>query len=154
MAKNKKPKKAYTPRKLYYPRLLVSMICFKPIEDAIEAVIQTQEIELDEAGMAIYRNAEGRPISFESGIRTYLTFIQIYLERVGNQMDFSPLLKLQEDMKKLEGFDEEDLLKAKECAVLCQEIVAKVPLALSRDIITTMRTRVALNSLDTSMIGV
>lgn len=154
MAKSKKPKKAYTPRPMFYPRILVSMLCFKPIEIAIDNLIATQQVELDESGLAIYRNPKGQAVSFESGIRTYLNFIQLYLNRTGAQADLSPLIHLQEAMKKPEVFDEEELLKAKQCAAICREIVAKVPLSVSRDIITTMRTQLAIEKLDPSMLQI
>lgn len=139
MAGNKKPKKKYVPKKVFIPRLIISMTCFEPIEKAIDKLIETQEIELDEAGVAIYRNSKGQAISFESGIKTYTNFVKIYAERVGLNINLEPLWKLRDDMKSLEGFDEEELLKAKQCSLMCKEIVAKIPFKISQDIVQTLK---------------
>ena len=151
MAGNKKPKKKYVPKKVFIPRLIISMTCFEPIEKAIDQLIETQEIELDETGVAIYRNPQNLAISFESGINTYTNFVKIYAERAGLQVNLEPLWKLRDDMKSLEGFDEEDLLKAKECALMCKEVIAKVPFKVSQDIVQTLKVMEAMSSVKTSV---
>ena len=145
MAGNKKPKKKYIPKKVFIPRLIISMTCFEPIEKAIDQLIETQEIELDEAGAAIYRNPKGEAISFESGINTYTNFVKIYAERTGLQVNLEPLWKLRDDMQSLEGFEEEDLLQAKQCALICKEIIAKIPFKVSQDIVQTLKMMEIIN---------
>lgn len=151
MAGNKKPKKKYVPKKVFIPRLIISMTCFEPIEKAIDTLIETQEIELDETGVAIYRTPKDQAISFESGIDTYTNFVKIYAERAGIQINLEPLWKLRDDMKSLEGFDEEDLLKAKECALMCKEMIAKIPFKVSQDIVQTLKVMEAMSKVKTSI---
>lgn len=140
MASNKKPKKKYTPKPVYYPNLVIGIHAFTNFEEALDKFLATGEVQTDEIGNFIYVDNGGVTQSFRDALMVYTSLIHIYGTRVGKVFDYKPLTILQNRMFERRGFDEEEFIKAKECLKLCREIVSKIPGNELRNIMLSTRT--------------
>ena len=98
MAKNKKPRKKYTPRDVYYPQIMTRVNSFGPFEEALQKLVDTGEVELDQDDNYIYRHTDGSIRAFESDLYLYARFAEIHGETKGYQVDTTPLWKLRESV--------------------------------------------------------
>lgn len=148
MAKAKKKKK-YVPKPVYYPNLVISIHVFTPFEKALDALIETEEVHTDENGTYIYYDGGKIAQSFEAGLKVYKNFVDLYCKRSGAVIDTAPLEVLRQAMIRKEGFDEDEILQARECIQGCKELISKIPAKLSRELLGIVRVLFERERLET-----
>lgn len=136
MAKNKKPKKKYTPRTVYYPKIIIAMQAIDPIEKALDNLLEKGEILEDSDGVYVYKSFDGQMESFEAGLDIYTKVIQKALEvrQSNTTLDLSPLLVLRQAMIDQENFSESNILESKKCLELCKEVINQTAPKLIREL--------------------
>lgn len=143
MASNKKPKKKYVPRDIRYPSLVTQMNSFLPFEKAMDRLVETGEVEVDQEGMFIFKDGAGNNQSFVSSLKVYIEIISIFCNKNNIEYDVYPLHLLQNSMFEAMGFDEEEIDKARECLAVCKDIIKKIKPALLLNILDTVRISMA-----------
>lgn len=138
-----KAKKKYVPRPVHYPQMVIATHTFDPVEKALDDLIETETLQVDDNGVYVYFDPMGRRYSFESGLFVYICYVEIYCEQSKQVMDVAPLQALLDQIKAKDGFDEEVIMAAKESIRLCKELVSKVSGPDSRAIMAKIRTIVA-----------
>ena len=139
MAKTKKPKKKYVPRQIRYPSLVTQMNSFGPFEKALDELLETGTVTVDESGLLVFKDGAGQNQSFVSTLKVYMDIITIYCTRNNIQYDIKPLTILQNRMFEALGFDEEEIDEARKCLALCKEIIVKIKPTALLDILDTPR---------------
>lgn len=140
MAKNKKPKKKYTPRTVYYPKIIIAMQAIDPIEKALDNLLEKGEILEDSDGIYVYKSFDGQMESFEAGLDIYTKVVEKVLEirQINPTLDLSPLLVLRQAMIDQENFSESNILEAKKCLEVCKEVISLSPAKLIRELAVTV----------------
>lgn len=136
MSKNKKPKKKYTPRTVYYPKLIIGMQAMDPIQNALDSIIIHGEVLTDHDGNYVYKTFDNQLESFEAGLDIYVKTAERIMDLTTNKIDLTNLKLLREQMIEQEGFDEEVLEKAKLELELCKKIISVSPPKMVREIAT------------------
>ena len=143
MPKNKKPRKKYVPRDIYHPQLMNRVNSFGPFEDALQKLIDTGEVELDENDHYIYRHTDGSIRAFESDLYLYARFVEIRSETKGYQVDTTPLWKLRESMLAKGDLCLSEILGMQETLEVCKRILTTIKSTESRDILNILRQEIA-----------
>lgn len=141
MAKTKKPKKKYRPREVYIPSILNAHFTFGPFEEALEKIIETGEIEIDDAGIMVYKDIYGKNQSFESGLKIYIKFISIYTEHIDLNLDTKPFEVLKRALEEGTVIDEENIDDVMLCFKKCRELVAVTPPAIMTKLMAYVRAQ-------------
>lgn len=134
MPGNKKAKKKYTPKPVYFPNIVNSMFAFDPLVEALDRLIEYGEIQQDDFDNYVYTNPANEEESFVAGLEIYYDVTKLVAERLNKEIDVSPLAQLREEMEAKEGFDEDTILNAAECLKLCKVILANAPTLTVREI--------------------
>lgn len=134
MAKNKKPKKKYTPRIVYYPKLIIAMHAIKPIEDALKNLLEHDEILEDESGNYVYRAFDNQIESFEAGLDIYIKVIANAAQHLNALIDLNPLIQLKQEMEDQLEFSESNLKTSLDCLEKCRLIIQAAPPKLIREL--------------------
>ena len=143
MAKNKKPKKKYKPREVFYPQIMTRVNSFGPFEEALEKLIETQEVELDENGQYIYRHTDGSIRAFESDLYLYARFAEIHGENKGFIVDTTPLWKLRESLLAKGDLCLSEILGMQSTLEICKQILATIKPTESREILNLLKQEIA-----------
>lgn len=143
---NKRPKKKYVPKPVYYPGLVIHINSFKEFEKALNNFLDKQETEIDSEGTFVFKNSAGVVQAFDCAIYVYLNLTRIYASRSGKVFNLKPLAILQNRMYERRGFDEEEILEAKEALNICSDIVKKIPAPEVRDILAIIKGNIAFYS--------
>ena len=128
MAKNKKPKKKYKPREVFYPQIMTRVNSFGPFEEALEKLIETQEVELDENDQYIYRHPDGGIRAFESDLYLYARFIEIFTEGQKTKVDTGSLWKLRDSLLAKGDLLLSEIVGIKNTMSICKETLTKTPI--------------------------
>lgn len=144
MGKSNKPKKKYTPKPIRYPSLVTQINSFYPFEQALDRLLNTGEIETDAIGLYIFKDGAGINQSFVSTLKVYIEIIEIYAQRNHLTINTRPLHILQNRMFEARGFDEEEIIKARETLNVCKEIICKINSKELLDILGTVRISMKL----------
>lgn len=135
MSKNKKPKKKYTPRTVYFPKIINSMFAFKPLEEALEKLLIHGEILQDNFGFYVYRNNVNEEESFIAGLEIYSELSKRLYEYFKYEpLDITSLLNLRDEMEAQEGFYEGTIEEALITLEKCKSIIAKAPTLVVREL--------------------
>lgn len=145
MPGNKKAKKKYTPKPVYFPNIVNSMFAFNPLMEALDSLIQHGTIMQDEFGKYIYRNSVNENESFVAGLEIYRDVVKKVLKTYGKECDLTPLDLLREEMLAMDGFEEETILDAKICLEKCKQILSSTPTLLVRKMTLEVGAERALN---------
>lgn len=143
MPKNKKPRKKYVPRDVYHPQLLNRVNSFGPFEDALQKLIDTGEVELDENDHYIYRHTDGSVRAFESDLYLYARFAEIFADRKGILVDTAALWKLRESMLAKGDLCLSEILGMQETLEVCKRILTTIKSTESREILNLLRQEIA-----------
>ena len=143
MAKNKKPKKKYKPKEVYYPQIMTRVNSFGPFEDALQKLIDTGEVELDENDHYIYRHTDGSIRAFESDLYLYARFVEIRSETKGYQVDTTPLWKLRESMLAKGDLCLSEILGMQSTLETCKQILTTIKATESREILNLLKQEIA-----------
>ena len=143
MAKNKKPKKKYKPKEVYYPQIMTRVNSFGPFEDALQKLIDTGEVELDENDHYIYRHTDGSVRAFESDLYLYARYAEIYGDRKGIVVNTTPLWKLRESMLAKGDLCLSEILGMQETLEVCKRILTTLKSTESRDILNILRQEIS-----------
>ena len=146
MAKNKKPKKKYKPREVFYPQIMTRVNSFGPFEEALEKLIETQEVELDENGQYIYRHPDGSIRAFESDLYLYARFIEIFAERQQTKVDTGSLWKLRDSLLAKGDLLLSEIVGVKDTVSICKDILTKIKAIESRKIIEILKEEITQNT--------
>ena len=144
MAKNKKPRKKYTPRDVYYPQLLTRVNSFGPFEDALQKLVETGEVELDENDQYIYRHTDGTIRAFESDLYLYARFVEIHGENKGFTVDTTPLWKLRESMLAKGDLCLSEILDMQKTLEVCKHILTSIKPTESREILDILKKEISV----------
>lgn len=144
MGKSSKPKKKYMPKPIRYPSLVTQINSFYPFEQALDRLLNTGEIETDNIGVYIFKDGAGINQSFVSTLKVYIEIIEIYAQRNHLIINTRPLHVLQNRMFEARGFDEEEIIEAKETLNVCKEIICKINSKELLDILGTVRISMKL----------
>ena len=142
MPKNKKPRKKYTPRDVYHPQLMNRVNSFGPFEDALQKLIDTGEVELNENDHYIYRHTDGSVRAFESDLYLYARYAEIYGDRKGIVVDTVPLWKLRESMLAKGDLCLSEILGMQETLEVCKRILTTIKSVESREILNLLRQEI------------
>ena len=143
MAKNKRPRKKYTPRDIYHPQILNSVNSFGPFEDALKKLVDTGEVELDENDQYIYRHVDGSIRAFESDLYLYARFAEIFADRKGILVDTAALWKLRESMLAKGDLCLSEILGMQSTLEICKRILTTIKATESREILNLLRQEIA-----------
>ena len=143
MAKNKKPRKKYTPRDVYYPQIMTRVNSFGPFEEALQKLVDTGEVELDQDDNYIYRHTDGSIRAFESDLYLYARFAEIHSETKGSQVDTTPLWKLRESMLAKGDLCFSEILGMQSTLEICKQILATIKPTESREILNLLKQEIA-----------
>lgn len=150
MAANKKPKKKYVPRDVFYPKLITQIHSFKPFEDALQKLLDTGECDSDQNGTLIYFDGLRKPQAFDASIKTYIDIIRIHGVRTGNAYKLRPLNILHNRLFEGISFSETEIKAAKECLEVCKQIICKIPRKEFFDIIQSIRITKGIDAATTA----
>ncbi len=140
MSKPKKPKKKYVPRAIMIPRLISTTDNFDSMEKALNQIVETGEAEVDEVGFYIYKDNAGGTLSFESNLRIWASFLDIWKSRAsGRVVDTAPLWKLQAVFEQHLPIDEELVDEVLVNMGVYGKIVKPMPSAEARDIMLSVK---------------
>ena len=142
MPKNKKPRKKYTPRDIYHPQLMNRVNSFGPFEDALQKLIDTGEVELDENDHYIYRHTDGSVRAFESDLYLYARYAEIYGDRKGAIVDTTPLWKLRDSMLAKGDLCLSEILGIQSTLEICKQILTNIKATESREILGLIRQEI------------
>ena len=142
MPKNKKPRKKYTPRDIYHPQLMNRVNSFGPFEGALQKLIDTGEVELDENDHYIYRHTDGSVRAFESDLYLYARYAEIYGDRKGIVVDTTSLWKLRESMLAKGDLCLSEILGMQETLEVCKRILTTIKPTESREILNLLRQEI------------
>ena len=142
MPKTKKPRKKYVPRDIYHPQILNSVNSFGPFEDALQKLVDTGEVELDENDHYIYRHADGSIRAFESDLYLYARFAEIHGENKGFTVNTEPLWKLRESMLAKGDLCLSEILGMQKSLEVCKRILTTIKPTESRDILNILRQEI------------
>ncbi len=146
MPKNKKPRKKYTPRDVYHPQLMNRVNSFGPFEDALQKLIDTGEVELDENDHYIYRHTDGSVRAFESDLYLYARFVEIFTKGKTTQVDTGPLWKLRESLLAKGDLLLSEIVGIKDTVSICKDILIKIKAIESRKIIEILKEEITQNT--------
>lgn len=144
MPKPKKTKKKYTPRPVYYPQIMTKVNSFGPFEAAMDKLIETGEVELDENGHYVYHHTDKTQRSFESDLYLYARFAELYCESKGLKVDTEPLWKLRESMLAKGDLDFKEIQAMQTTLEICKKILMVVNPIESRNILSIISKEVGL----------
>lgn len=148
MAKTKKKKK-YVPRTLMVPRLLSVTRNFDALEAALRKIIETGEAEIDEVGFYTYKDEVGTTMSFDSNLRIWACFLDVWKGRVpGRVVDTAPLWQLQAVFEQSLPIDEELVETVLENMTVYGKIIKPMAAAEARDLMMTVKVDMAQYRLD------
>ena len=142
MAKNKKPKKKYKPKEVYYPQIMTRVNSFGQFEEALQKLVNTGEVELDQDDNYIYRHTDGSIRAFESDLYLYARFVEIRSETKGYQVDITPLWKLRESMLAKGDLCLSEILGMQSTLEICKQILTTIKPTESRDILNILRQEI------------
>lgn len=141
MAKpEKKRDKKYKPRAVYYPGLIIQIHAFSEFEKALDDFLYHEKVEVDACGTFIYKNSAGIVQSFEMTLHVYTLLAYIYGTRHNVGYNLQPLAILQNRMYERRGFDEDEILAARNCLDICRQILGKANPVEVRDILLSIKT--------------
>ena len=143
MPKNKKPRKKYVPRDVYHPQLMNRVNSFGPFEDALQKLIDTGEVELDENDHYIYRHTDGSVRAFESDLYLYARYAEIFADRKGIVVDTTPLWKLRDSMLAKGDLCLSEILVIQSTLEICKQIITTIKPTESREILNLLRQEIA-----------
>ena len=146
MAKDKKRDKKYVPRPVYYPGVIIQMHSFSEFEKALDDFLVNERVDVDEEGTFTYKNSAGIVQSFEMTLHIYTLLAYIYGTRHNVGYNLQPLAILQNRMYERRGFEEEEILAARNCLSICRQILGKANPKEVRDIILTIKTSLAMEA--------
>lgn len=145
MAKNKAPKKKYQPRPVYFPQLINSMMYFDPIIRALDALAERQEMKIDEHGNYVIDNGTGTLLSFAEALDVFTRYVEVFFHRMQKPAPFlNHIRALHEIVKAKLPFDYELILTVQKILVQYRDVLARIPPAMSRDILKTVKTQLAM----------
>lgn len=139
MGTNKKPKKKYVPRDVRYPSLVTRINSFAPFEAALDRLLDTGEVTVDEDGLMIFKDSAGNTQSFVSSIKTYIDLMTVYLKREKIEYNLYPLHILHNRMFEAVMFDEEEVIEARKCLNVCKDIIGKIKPSVLMEVLNTVR---------------
>ena len=148
MSKNKKPKKAYTPRPVRHPQLIVALYSFDPFIQAIDAILTTSEYEVDQTDQAIYWDFAGKAHSVTGTLNVYMDYVTLYQERQGKTLSFPNLVQFRDTIHQHAALDETLLKAVKAELQLCKQIASTIPVKESQDLMYTIKSRNELKKLN------
>lgn len=148
MSKNKKPKKAYTPRPVRHPQLIVALYSFDPFIQAIEAILTSSEYEVDQTDQAIYLDFAGKAHSVTGTLNVYMDYVSLYKERQGKTLSFPNLVQFRDTIHRHGPLDEALLEAVKTELQLCKQIASIIPVKDSQDLMYTIKSRNELKKLN------
>lgn len=143
MAKTK-TKKKYVPKLVRLPSLVTHLFSFGAFEAALDKVIQTGEVRLDEVGVPVYTDNSGRQLSFRDTLRTYIDIVDLHSRRVKVQINLNSMKKLMDRLGELKVIDEEEVDQAQHDMDICKRVIATIKPSELMDIVRTLRTRAAM----------
>lgn len=138
MSKNKKPKKKYTPREVYYPKIIIGIHAMDPIEQALNNVLEKGELLCDDDGIYVYKTFDGQLESFEAGLDIYVKTVERLVKLSNNDFSLNGLRQLREQLIEQDGLDEEVIESAKSELQICKKVIALSPASLIRQISTSI----------------
>ena len=144
MPKNKKPRKKYIHRDVYYPQLLTRVNSFGPFEDSLQKLVETGEVELDENDQYIYRHTDGTIRAFESDLYLYARFVEIHGENKGFTVDTTPLWKLRESMLAKGDLCLSEILDMQKTLEVCKHILTSIKPTESREILGILKKEISV----------
>jgi len=149
MSKPKKPKKKYVPRAIMIPRLISTTDNFDALEAALLSIIETGEVEIDDLGFYVYKDEVGTTMSFESNLRIWACFLDVWKGRVpGRVVDTAPLWQLQSTFEQALPIDEELVETVRNNMALYGKIIKPMAAAEARDVMMTVKIDMAQYRLD------
>ncbi len=146
MAKNKKTRKKYKPREVFYPQIMTRVNSFHPFEEALAKLIDTEEVELDENDHYIYRHPDGSIRAFESDLYLYARFIEIYVESKGGNINTQPLWTLRESLLAKGDLVLSEIIGIKDTLDICKNVLTAIKSSESRRIIEILQKEITQNS--------
>lgn len=146
MSKDKKRKKKYVPREVYYPGLMIQLHSFSEFEKALDNFLIHERVEVDHEGTFTYKNSKGVVQSFASTLHVYTLLSYHYGQRNKISYDLQPLAVLQNRMYERRGFDEEEILAARKALDIPRQILTKANPLEVRDILLTVRVSLRMDT--------
>ena len=143
MAKNKKPKKKYKPKEVYYPQIMTRVNSFGQFEEALQKLVNTGEVELDQDDNYIYRHTDGSIRAFESDLYLYARFVEIRSETKGYQVDTTPLWKLRESLLAKGDLCLSEIKDMQKVLEICKQILTTIKSVESREILNLLKQEIA-----------
>ena len=148
MSKNKKPKKAYTPRPVRHPQLIVAMYSFDPFIQAVETILTTSEYEVDQTDQAIYWDFAGKAHSITGTLNVYMDYVSLYISRQGKTIQFPALLQFRDTIHRHGALNEALLLGVQRELELCKQIASVISVKESQDLMFTIKSTIELKKLN------
>lgn len=146
MAKNKKTRKKYKPREVFYPQIMTRVNSFHPFEEALNKLIETEEVELDENDHYIYRHPDGSIRAFESDLYLYARFVEIYAESKGKNINTQPLWTLRDSLLNKGNLVLSEIIGIKDILDICKNVLTSIKATESRKIIEILKEEITQNS--------
>lgn len=146
MAKNKKTRKKYKPREVFYPQIMTRVNSFHPFEEALNKLIETEEVELDENDHYIYRHPDGSIRAFESDLYLYARFVEIYAESKGRNINTQPLWILRDSLLNKGDLVLSGIIGIKDILDICKNVLTSIKATESRKIIEILKEEITQNS--------
>lgn len=120
-------KKKYIPKPVKYPLMIRAMHAFKPIEEALDKLLEEGEILEDQFGNYVYKTGYEKYESFEAGLYIYARVSERLAKlRQPEENSFKAvgLKKLRKVLVEKGELSETLILEAKQSMAICSKLIS------------------------------